>query len=113
MPDNPGKEIQGDRRSEPRNTVDEYHSVEFQPKAPGPLYQFKIRDISDHGLCILVKADSDLLNHLHRGDVIDMTYYPKAPGNAADAKKTKIVHITPEDKGKFKGHLLVGLSVIS
>ncbi len=105
-------QLQKERRAEPRTIADEYHSVAFQPK-PGPLYQFKIRNISDHGLCILVKKDSDVLGHLRIGDVIDMTYYSGTPGSTGDPIKTKIVHITPNDTGKFKGHLLVGLSVLS
>ena len=102
-----------ERRAERRKPADEYHSVSFQPKVPGPLYQFKIWNVSEHGLCILVKKDFNVLNYLAVGDVIDMKYYPKTRGGAIDPIQTKIAHITPKDTGKFEGHLLVGLSLIT
>jgi hypothetical protein len=113
MSDKPEEQISTERRTKPRKPADEYHSVSFQPKVPGPLYQFKIWNISDQGLCILVKKDFDVLNYLQVGDVMDMTYYPKKPGGTIDPIKTKIAHITPKDTGKFEGHLLVGLSLIT
>ena len=53
-----------DKRTEPRTIVDEYYSVEFRiPVADSRItYQYKIRDISDHGMCLLVKEDSAVLN---------------------------------------------------
>ncbi|MFO7964841.1 MAG: PilZ domain-containing protein [Desulfobacterales bacterium] len=113
MSDTDEKKTGKDRRTEPRRIVDEYYSVVLQPLSQGPLYQFKIRDVSDSGLCILVKKDSAVLEFLNVGDIIDMTYYTDTSSRAGVRIKTKIIHMTPKDTGKYQGHYLVGLSVLS
>ncbi|MEE8541555.1 MAG: PilZ domain-containing protein [Desulfobacterales bacterium] len=102
------------RRSEPRSVVDQYYSVEFSIGSTGPIaYQFKIRNISKSGMGILVKEDSDLLEHLSAGDLLNMKYYPVDLSEQPKHLKTEIKHITKDDQGRFKGHYLVGLSVVS
>ena len=102
-----------ERRAEPRRPAEDYQYVEFQVKIPGPIYQFKLWDISDHGLCILIKETSDILEKIGIGDVIDMNFHENMPNGVARQLTTKIAHITKKETGKFKGHFLTGLSVIS
>ena len=63
-------------------------------------------------MCILVKDDSEILNHLNVGDTIEMTYYLTDAQGASETLKTKIRHITENEDGRFRGHFLVGLSII-
>jgi len=100
------------RRSEPRSFADQYHCVEFQIFSLGSFYQFKIWDISNKGMCILVKEDSAVMNHIKVDDVIEMKYYPKESSASIEGLKTQIRHITKSEHGRFKGHYLVGLSVL-
>jgi len=100
------------RRSESRSLIDQYHCVEFQIHSLGTFYQSKIWDISNKGMCILIKANSAVLNHLNVDDVIDMKYYPKESNAPIEGIKTQIRHITISEQGRFKGHYLVGLSVL-
>ena len=100
------------RRSEPRSLVDQYHCVEFQISSIGSFYQFKIWDISNKGMCILVKETSAVLRHLKVDDVLEMKYYPKQEHASIKGLKTQIRHITKNEHGRFKGHYLVGLSVL-
>ena len=102
-----------ERRAEPRRPAEDYQYVEFQVKIPGPIYQFKLWDISDHGLCILIKDTSDILEKINIGDVINMSFHENMPNGASRQLTTKIAHITKKDSGKFKGHFLTGLSIIS
>ncbi len=102
-----------ERRSEPRTPADEYSFVEFQLKNIGPIYQFKVWDVSDHGLCILVNEASDLLHNLNVGVHITMRYHERIPANKPRSLTTRIAHITKKDTGKFKGHYLIGLAVAS
>ena len=104
---------QAGRRSEPRSLTDQYHCVEFQIYSIGSFYQFKIWDISNKGLCILVKENSAVLNHIKVDDVIEMKYYPTESSGTIEDIKTKIRHITKSEQGRFKGHYLVGLSILN
>ena len=101
-----------ERRSETRSIADQYCSVEFSTSKVEPNYQFKIRDVSSSGLCILVNNRSAVLNHLHVGDIMDMKYYQVKRSERPELIKTKIKHITKDDRGRYKGNYLVGLSAI-
>ncbi len=102
------------RRSEPRSIVDQYFSVELSISNLAPIaYQFKIRNISSSSMGFLVKEDSDLFQHLRVGDVINMKYNPVESSAQPKHLKTEIKHITQDEQGRFKGHYLVGLSILT
>jgi len=101
-----------EKRAEPRTELEKYHSVEFKVQEQGNLYQFKIWNMSAKGMCLLVRDDSEILSDLDVGRVLDMKYYTTDFSQPAEALKTEIKHITREDEGRFKGHVLVGLFVL-
>ena len=100
-----------ERRSEKRSDADQYYSVQFQPKGLPSVYQFKIRNISSKGLCILIKSDSQVMAHLKVGDALKMTYYGKDSAMNTRIMQTRIKHISPGKPGHFEGHYLVGLAI--
>lgn len=99
-----------ERRSESRDPSDQYYSVQFSKQELEAVYQFKIRNISTKGMCILVREDSDVMNHLRVGDILDMQFHPSDKTNPIEHSKTEIKHITKDDLGRFKGHYLIGLT---
>ena len=101
-----------ERRSEPRKYLNQYRSVELDLNHNLPLFQFQLRDISPSGLGVLVNADSEILNHLEIGQIVDMQYNPKNPRDAARQMKTQIQHITHMGEGRFSGHYLVGFAIL-
>lgn len=101
-----------ERRSKPRSIIDQYYSVEFSVSGAAFVYQFKIRDISPNGICVLVKEDSDLLHHLEVGDILTLKYYTTDSSKPVKYLKTEIRHITKDDTGRFKGVCLVGLLIL-
>ena len=101
-----------DRRSEQRIAPDRYYSVQFSVKDLAYIYQFKIRDVSTEGLCILVDENSEVLKHLKAGDVIDMKYYLSESMGTTEALKTEIRHVTKNADKRFKGHCQVGLLIL-
>ena len=103
---------QTERRSEERNITDLYYSVEFSIKGLDYIYQFKLRDISQKGMCIIVKENSPVLQHVEVNDLLDMKYYSVETTNKTDKIITKIKHITKYAEGRFHGHSLVGLEII-
>jgi hypothetical protein len=100
-----------ERRSEIRNEAEQYYSVQFTTKSLSSFYQFKIWNISTSGMCILVKEDSEVLNHISVGDQLEMTYFKADSLGGSDTLKTRIKHITKNEAGRFQGHFLVGLSI--
>jgi hypothetical protein len=62
-------------------------------------------------MCLLVKEESAVLTHLAVGDVFEMRYCPAGPWGNARRMRTEIRHISKDEKGRFKGHLLVGLAI--
>ena len=51
-------------KSESRNVLNKYYSVQFCVNGMDTTYLFKLRDIPLNGLCILVKEDSPVLKEL-------------------------------------------------
>ena len=111
---NQTKSSSDERRSEPRTDVMQFHSVEIKLDAPLPIYQFNLRDISENGVCILVKEDSPILEHLKVGQELDLKYYAldDSKSNVVKEVKTKIRHITKGKPGNYKGHYMVGVMVV-
>lgn len=101
-----------DRRSESRTADSRFYSVQFTTEGLDSVYQFKLWNISSKGLCILIKEDSEVLNHLSIGETIEMTYYVTDTPGAFEKLKTQIKHITKNENGRFKGHVLVGLAIL-
>lgn len=103
---------EADRRFETRSRVDQYDSVEFSVNGLEHLYQFRIWDISPSGMGVLVKEGSEVLKHLKVGDILNMKYYREESLDQPEYLRTKIKHITKDDRGRFKGSYLVGLSIL-
>jgi len=59
-----------------------------------------------------VKEDSDLLNHVKVGDVVNLKYYPTDSSQPGELLETEIKHITKDEQERFKGVYLVGLSIL-
>ena len=88
------------KRSKPRATRLPSPMVEI--KFPGvPLYQLKIHDTGDGGIGVIVRPDSDLLNHIDVGQELEVGLiaptedYQKPSGHYL----SKIEHITEIQEG--------------
>ena len=103
---------QDERRGEQRKITDLYYSVEFSIKGLEYFYQFKLRDISQNGLCIMVKEGSPVLQNIKVDNLLDMKYYSVETPDKTDKIITKVKHITKHAQGRFQGHSLVGLEIL-
>jgi len=103
---------QPERRTEPRSTQPPSHRVEI--KFPSvPVYQLKVRDVSPNGAGIIVRADSKFLTMVQIGQELNVNFL--APADAATLSghhKLRIKHISELEKGRFKGHRVVGISIL-
>ena len=100
-----------ERRSQPRRPPDKYYSVQFKDPDAARIFQFKLWDVSDLGLCIVVPDTSAVLDRLQVGQTLAMSYYLSAALGTTEPFRTEIRHITPQTEGRFKGHHLVGLLI--
>jgi hypothetical protein len=87
--------------------------VEFH--FPGvPVYQLKAKDISETGIGVIVRPDSKFLTLFQVGQEMNvklLTLQESRPNQGF--YKARILHITDLDDGKFKGHKLVAVELIS
>ena len=97
-------------KDESSTILDKYYSVQFSLSKMDPAYLFKLRDISNNGLCILVKQDSTVFRQLKEGDILDMEYNPTESSVPTKLLKTQITSKNSYDR--FKGHSLVELAII-
>ena len=91
---------------------EEYYSVEIPLDGLEFLHQFKIWNIDQGTLCVVVKEESKILTCIRVGETIKMKYYILNPAYPPKYLPTKIRHITREDQGRFKGHVVIGLDIL-
>ncbi|MCW9095713.1 MAG: hypothetical protein OQJ74_07715 [Ignavibacteriaceae bacterium] len=90
--------------------LDNYHSVQFSLNGMGPIYLFKLRNMSFNGPCILVKENSSVFKQLEVGDILHMEFNPMELSVPNNLLKTQIISKISHDL--YTGHSLVGLSII-
>jgi hypothetical protein len=105
------KDSSMNKRSESRDAPKGFHGASI--KLVGvPLYQFKLKDTSENGASILVKEDSFMLNYLKVGQTLQINFSSDLEFDHNGNFETEIVHITKVDKGRYKGHYLVGVQIL-
>lgn len=97
-------------KSESRNILRKYYSVQFAVNNNGPAYLFKLRDICSNGMGILVKDDSSILGQLEVGNILKMEYNQPESLNSSRPLKTQITSKYPHYQ--IAGHTLVELSIV-
>ena len=100
-----------ERRSEIRENLEKMQSLEL--KLPNlPIYVFKVKDTSSNGICFLVKGDSDILNHIQVGQILNMRCHEEDLTKPSEVLISEIKHITKIEKGSYGNHQLVGLMIL-
>ncbi len=100
-----------EKRSSKRALPTGFHGAEI--KLTGvPLYQFKLKDISDNGASILIKENSAMINHLEVGQHLQIKFHANSHPDLNGYFESKIAHITKNEEGRYKGHYLVGVQIL-
>ena len=99
------------KRSEKRELIREYYSVEIALDGSDHINQYVIYDMSASGLCLLVKEDSNILQRIKVGERYKMKYYPVNLLGNVEYIDTRICHITKSKTNSLSGHYMVGLSL--
>jgi integration host factor subunit alpha len=101
------------RRSEPRYE-NLQHGTAVVRVSGIPIYVFKLKDVSENGTCFIVKEDSSLLRNIQVGQEIEIQIVLTEDGSVSNVfQRSKIMHITKPGEGRFTGHLLIGVRVLS
>jgi hypothetical protein len=100
-----------ERRAWTRRTQLRNYRVEIKLIAQ-PIYQFRVRDVSQKGAGLLVKDDSEFLNLIEVGQVVDADFISPTGKMPSGLYKVEIRHITKAAKGELRGHRLVGVSIV-
>jgi len=102
-----------DRRLEPRTTQVSNYRAEFKFSGV-PVYQLKLRDLSTKGAGIVARADSKFLKMIQNGQELDfkLILFSKDAGRPGHYR-ARIEHISELNGGRFRGHKVVGLSILS
>jgi integration host factor subunit alpha len=102
-----------ERRTEPR--IDQLQYGTAVVRISGiPIYVFKLKDISENGTCFIVKEDSSLLRNIQVGQEIDIQISLSEDNSVSTVfQRSKIMHITRPGENRFKGHLLIGVRILS
>ena len=101
-----------ERRAEPRSARLPVHRVEI--KFPSvPVYQLKVRDVSSSGAGIIVRADSKFLTMVRIGQELNVNFLaPADHATLSGHHRLRIAHISELESGRFKGHHVVGISIL-
>ena len=103
--------IEKEKRSEPRLVNLRNYRIEI--KLVGhPIYQFRVIDVTTLGAGILIKNDSSFLNMIDKGQVIEVNIISPQGSEPSGIYSAKIRHITAPNKSMYKGHRLVGISIL-
>ena len=114
MPDETLKPSQQpEERRKPRSTDLSNPMVEI--KSPGnPIFQLKVRDISDEGVGVLVRPDSKFLNLIEIGNEVSVKLVlPRNYSGPSGNLRARVEHVSEIQEGRFKGHMIVGLFFIT
>ena len=77
-----------------------------------PVYQFKLKDVSENGTSFLVQEDSTILRNIRVGQEIDIRVCLNAEGTVPSIyQRSEIRHITRQEVGRFKGYIIIGVKI--
>jgi hypothetical protein len=101
-----------ERKFQGKRILTQYCSAEFLIDGLELPYQFRIQDVSAPCLYVLVKENSDIVSRLKVGETLNVKYYSASSSPAKGYQKTAVRYITKNDRGRLKGHYLVGLEIL-
>jgi hypothetical protein len=77
-----------------------------------PVYQLKVRDLSASGVGIVARTDSNFLKLIHVGQELEVRLISfEGAASVSGQYTSRINHITELTGGRFKGHMVVGISI--
>ncbi len=111
MPKDLLQNIAKEKRSESRRAKLRNYRIEIKFVGK-PIYQFRVIDVTNKGVGLLIKDDSAFLAMIKVGQIIEVDFISPEGTEPSGMFQTEIKHISKLDQQKYKGHRLVGLSIL-
>jgi hypothetical protein len=92
--------------------ADSYYRAEIKLSPCDLPYQFKLRDLNEAAACFIVNKDSSFLDTFKIGTEVQMKCWTNARMQTIKYFKAKISNITKQEEKPFKGHCMVGLTLM-
>lgn len=89
-----------------------FFSVEFTVGDSAPSYLFKLRSTESKPMFVLIKENSEILDQLEEGRTLTLKFHSHDTASPIEYLEARITEISPDNYGRFKGHYLVGLSIV-
>lgn len=87
-------------------------TVEFFIDNLNRTYEFKLWGNTLTSMFILVREDSQIIDHINVGETYGTIYRNQNGSQSSRNLNTKIKYFDKISEGRFKGHYLAGLSVV-
>ena len=102
-----------ERRLEPRATNLSNHGAGFKFTGVA-VYQLKVLNLSAKGAGVIARVDSNFLKMIQIGQELDVKLISSGEtGGPSGHYKSRIEHVSELKEGRFRGHMVVGLSLLS
>ena len=111
MQKNSPKKKPKEKRADARSTKLRNYRIEIKFVGE-PIYQFRVINVTTKGAGLLIKDDSAFLKMIEVGQIVDVDFISPEGSDPSGIYKAKIKHITELDKHEYKGHRLVGISIL-
>jgi hypothetical protein len=113
MPDETSKPSQNSEERRKSRSKDLSNPMVEIKITGNPIYQLKVRDISDKGVGVLVRPDSKLLNLIEIGHEIGIKLVlPREYRGPSGKFRARVEHISEIVEGPYQGHFVVGISFL-
>jgi len=111
MQKNSPKKKPKEKRADTRSTKLRNYRIEIKFVGE-PIYQFRVINVTTKGAGLLIKDDSAFLKMIEVGQIVDVDFISPEGSDPSGIYKAEIKHITKLDKQEYKGHRLVGISIL-
>jgi hypothetical protein len=103
--------VEKERRTQGRSYIEPYDTGTFLEFAPGDKkYRFNLLDTSPDGMGMLVfQKDAEVLENFEAGERVNLKY---SVAETSLYMKFEIKHVTLIERGPFKGHYQIGISLV-
>ena len=104
--------IAKEKRFQPRRAKLRNYRIEIKFVGK-PIYQFRVINVTVKGAGLLIKDDSAFLKMIEVGQIVKADFISPKGTSPSGLYKAEIKHITNSDRQEYKGHRIVGLSILN
>ena len=101
-----------DRRAKVRLTKLRNYRIEIKLETT-PIYQFRVVNVTTCGAGILIKDESAFLKMIEVGQIVVADFISPQGSDPSGLHKVEIKHIAKTSQQEYKGHRIVGISILN